>query len=95
MSLITKDLTLTEIEQNFLKLGARCCSCNEKLTRDSIRTYSHPDGWTVKGRVGPQWISFHCIHCTYDSSLGKLEGKMDLISKNLTVYMNNNNIKKE
>lgn len=29
------------------------------------------------------------------AKIGRLEGKMELISKNVTIIMNNNNIKKE
>lgn len=72
MSLNTKDLTLPKIEEKLLQLGARCCSCNEKLTRGSIRSRRHPEGWQVKGKAQKQWISFHCIRCTYDSNLRKL-----------------------
>lgn len=67
---------------NFIhESGAKCVSCNQKLSRAKLESYDHTDGQYREGYRNKQWIYFTCIYCGYGNALWKLVKRWNRLKK--------------
>lgn len=53
------------------------CSCGTEFKHGTLKSYNHADGVPARGYKCPQWFYIHCDVCRHDTSLSKLNLKLD------------------